>query len=367
MDKKKKNKLDSENAVWQQNSTDILPSALSLQEALKCAEQYLKVCGIADASVDAWLLLEYVTGISRTRFLMDRGQLMQEDARTRYQELLQERGAHIPLQHLTGVQEFMGLEFLVNEHVLIPRQDTEILVEEAMKKLRPGMRVLDLCTGSGCIGISLAKLWPGGVWKCASESDRAVWRTAAASAGRPLAISVDGADISAEALQVAQRNAEKLGVPISLIQSDLFERRTSGKAACVHENAAIADREDTFQMCNAASEGKDRLGIYDMIVSNPPYIRTSVIEELSEEVRLHEPFGALDGREDGLYFYDRIIRESSAHLSENGWLLFEIGHDQGEAVSRLMSENGFEQVTVVQDLAGLDRVVYGRIKRKEEG
>lgn len=348
MDKKKKNKLDSENAVRQQNSTDILPSALSLQEALKCAEQYLKVCGIADASVDAWLLLEYVTGISRTRFLMDRGQLMQEEARTRYQDLLLKRGTHIPLQHLTGVQEFMGLEFLVNEYVLIPRQDTEILVEEAMKRLRPGMRVLDLCTGSGCIGISLAKLWPGGVWKCASESDGAVWRTAAASAGRPLAISVDGADISAEALQVAQQNAVKQEVPIRLIQSDLFERRavTTGSASLpfIDEN--------------------DRLGVYDMIVSNPPYICTSVIEELSEEVRLHEPFGALDGREDGLYFYDRIIRESSAHLSENGWLLFEIGYDQGEAVSRLLAENGFTDIAVVPDLAGLDRVVYGRMLGK---
>lgn len=292
----------------------ILPEKCSLQEALKCAEQYLNACGIADASVDAWLLLEHVTGISRTRFLMDRGQLMSEDERTRYQELLLKRGTHIPLQHLTGVQEFMGLEFLVNEHVLIPRQDTEILVEEAMKRLRPGMRVLDLCTGSGCIGISLAKL--------------------------SSAISVDGADISEEALKMAQKNAERLEVPVRLFHSDLFN------------------------ICTTQTECAE-LGVYDMIVSNPPYIRTSVIEELSEEVRLHEPFGALDGKEDGLYFYDRIIRESSAHLSENGWLLFEIGYDQGEAVSRLMAENGFADISVVPDLAGLDRVVYGRMLGKE--
>lgn len=291
----------------------ILPEKCSLQEALKCAEQYLNVCGIADASVDAWLLLEYVTGISRTRFLMDRGQLMQEEARMRYQDLLRKRGTHIPLQHLTGVQEFMGLEFLVNEHVLIPRQDTEILVEEAMKRLRPGMRVLDLCTGSGCIGISLAKL--------------------------SSAICVDGADISEEALKMAQKNAERLEVPVRLIHSDLFN------------------------ICTTQTECAE-LGVYDMIVSNPPYIRTSVIEELSEEVRLHEPFGALDGKEDGLYFYDRIIRESSVHLSKNGWLLFEIGYDQGEAVSRLLAENGFTDIAVVPDLAGLDRVVYGRMLGK---
>ena len=320
----------------------ILPEKCSLQEALKRAEQYLNAYGIADASVDAWLLLEYVTGISRTRFLMDRGQLMQEEARMRYQNLLRKRGTHIPLQHLTGVQEFMGLEFLVNEHVLIPRQDTEILVEEAMKRLRPGMRVLDLCTGSGCIGISLAKLWTGGVWQQELDQCDALWRAAAAAAGKPLAICVDGADISEEALKMAQKNAERLEVPVRLIHSDLFN------------------------ICTTQTECAE-LGVYDMIVSNPPYIRTSVIEELSEEVRLHEPFGALDGKEDGLYFYDRIIRESSAHLSENGWLLFEIGYDQGEAVSRLLAENGFTDIAVVPDLAGLDRVVYGRMLGKETG
>lgn len=317
----------------------ILPEKCSLQEALKCAEQYLNACGIADASVDAWLLLEYVTGISRTRFLMERGQLMQEEARMRYQDLLRKRGTHIPLQHLTGVQEFMGLEFLVNEHVLIPRQDTEILVEEAMKRLRPGMRVLDLCTGSGCIGISLAKLWTGGVWQQELNQCDASWRAAAAAAGKPLAICVDGADISEEALKMAQKNAAQLEVPVRLIHSDLFN------------------------ICTTQTECAE-LGVYDMIVSNPPYIRTSVIEELSEEVRLHEPFGALDGKEDGLYFYDRIIRESSVHLSENGWLLFEIGYDQGEAVSRLLAENGFTDIAVVPDLAGLDRVVYGRMLGK---
>lgn len=285
---------------------------MNFQEALKYGEAYLAACKIADASVDAWLLLEHVTGITRTLFLIDRGREMPEEDRLRYQELLWKRGMHIPLQHLTGVQEFMGLEFQVNEHVLIPRQDTEILVEEAMKHLRPDMRVLDLCTGSGCIGISLAKL---------------------------CAVTVDCTDISIEALKVAQQNTERLEAPVRLIHSDLFEP---------------LEREPSF-----AGE----IGVYDMIVSNPPYIQTSVIEELSEEVRLHEPFGALDGKEDGLYFYGQIIRGSRAHLRQGGWLLFEIGFDQGAAVGRLMKENGFAAPQVVKDLAGLDRVVYARLEK----
>lgn len=278
--------------------------------ALKWGEQYLMQHGIADAPVDAWLLLEYTTGTDRTRFLLDRGLQMTQEEKASYQDLIQKRGTHIPLQHLTGVQEFMGLEFQVNEHVLIPRQDTEILVEEAMKYLKPRMRVLDLCTGSGCIAVSLARLGPG-------------------------TITVDGADISAEALQVARQNADRLNASVCFIQSDLFE----------------------------AAYFSGTSGVYDMIVSNPPYIQTSVIDELSEEVRLHEPFGALDGREDGLYFYRKIIYESRAHLKEDGWLLFEIGYDQGEAVSRMMRENGFGSVKVIQDLAGLDRVVCARLEK----
>ena len=292
-------------------------SSLSFHEVFRMGEEYLNFCGITDASVDAWLLLEHVTGISRTRFLLERTREMPEESRMLYGRLLEKRGKHIPLQHLTGIQEFMGLEFQVNEHVLIPRQDTEILVEEAMKQIRPGMRILDLCTGSGCIGISLVKLWSG---------------------GKLPAISVDCADISEEALNVAQRNAESLNAEVRLIHSDLFR---------------ILDKTD----------GQSQLGTYDMIVSNPPYIQTSVIEELSEEVRLHEPFGALDGKEDGLYFYRKIIRESRAHLTEEGRLLFEIGYDQGEVVSHLMKEQGFIDVRVKKDLAGLDRVVCGRLEK----
>lgn len=273
----------------------------TLYNVLKEGETYLREHAIEDAQTDAWLLMEYVTGISRALFLAERTSVMKEDDRQRYEKLLYERGRHIPLQHLTGTQEFMGLSFSVNEHVLIPRQDTEILVEETLRYLRAGMRVLDLCTGSGCIAISLAKLCPG--------------------------ISVDAADISQEALLTAGKNADRLGADIRLIHSDLFE--------------GITD-------------------VYDVIVSNPPYIRTEVIETLSEEVRLHEPHLALDGMADGLYFYRKIIGESAAHLKENGMLLFEIGHDQAAEVTELLRENGYQEIQTLRDLAGLDRVVKGK-------
>ena len=225
----------------------------------------------------------------------------------------------------------MGYEFAVNEHVLVPRQDTEILVEEAekrlllMKKENP-VKVLDMCTGSGCIPISL-KL-------------------------RNLQIVIEGADISEEALKVAEKNAKKLGVSGKWIQTDMFENIT---------------------------------GTFDMITSNPPYIPTKVIEELEAEVRLHDPYEALDGKEDGLYFYRIIVKESRQYLKRGGWLIFEIGSDQAEAVKtllqeagyeigydqstdveKLLKETGFEQVSTQKDLAGLDRVVCGVYNRRSK-
>lgn len=279
---------------------------MTLGEVQRAGEQYLREHGIADAAVDAWLLLEYVTGISRAVFLAERGRTLEDAKRQMYEILLGKRGEHIPLQHLTGVQEFMGFPIQVNEHVLVPRQDTEILVEEAQKRLHPGMRVLDLCTGSGCIAVSLSKLCPG--------------------------ISVDGSDNSKDALQVADRNGQALGANVNWILSDLFE--------------AIGPAQ------------------YDLIVSNPPYIRTAVIEELSEEVRLHEPYQALDGKEDGLYFYRNIIRDAGSYLKPGGSLLFEIGYDQADDVRALMEAAGYRGVCVIKDLAGLDRVVAGE---KQEG
>lgn len=268
--------------------------------------ELLKKAGVPDAELDAWYLLEFCLknhGIAadRTWFLLHREEEIQEKEALAYEEVLKMRARRIPLQQITGEQEFMGYSFLVNEHVLIPRQDTEILVEEAMKYAAAGNRVLDLCTGSGCILLSLMKLRPG--------------------------MTGVGADISVKALEVAEKNAEALGVKAVFLESDLFE----------------------------AVEGT-----FDMILSNPPYIPTEAIGELMEEVRDHEPFGALDGREDGLFFYRKIVRESLDFLRPGGRLLFEIGFDQGEAVAGLMEQAGYREIRIHKDLAGQNRVVEGK-------
>ena len=275
---------------------------MTLREAYEYGQKQLQLAGIVDADLDAWYLLEFVTGISRAMYYLKMQESVSEEHEVLYRKYIETRATHIPLQHITGVQEFMGLEFLVNQHVLVPRQDTEVLVESVLEVLKPDMRVLDICTGSGCILISLMKLH-----------------------GTSTICGV-GVDISKEALKVAQANGERIGVKADFIQSDLFENVD---------------------------------GRYDVIVSNPPYIRTAVIEELKEEVKCHDPFIALDGKEDGLYFYRKIVEESGRYLKAGGKLYFEIGHDQGEDVKNLMEQAGFTGVTVKKDLAGLDRVVFG--------
>lgn len=199
----------------------------------------------------------------------------------------------------------MGLEFRVNEHVLIPRQDTEVLVELALEELKgmESVRILDMCTGSGCI--LLSTLYYG-------RQERVMEGT--------------GVDISKEALKVAKQNAKELHIDAKFVESNLFA---------------------------------NVLGTYDLILSNPPYIPSAVIETLQPEVREHDPMLALDGKEDGLYFYRKIIEESKGSLNSGGKLIFEIGHDQGAAVSTYMMEQGFHHVRVKKDLAGLDRVVLG--------
>ena len=278
---------------------------LTLQMIYKEGAEILEYAGIPDAKLDAWYLLEYVTGISRASYFGDPKREVPKEQAESYREVILRRAGHIPLQHITGEQEFMGYTFLVNPDVLIPRQDTETLTEEALKFTEPGMKVLDLCTGSGCILISLMK-------KCHG-------------------LTGTGCDISEKALKMARENGRRLQVEASWIQSDLFEQ--------------ISER-------------------FDLIVSNPPYIRTGVIEELQEEVRLHDPWIALDGKEDGLYFYRRIIAESTGYIRDNGAMMFEIGHDQAEDVVRLMEEAGYTQIRVKKDLAGLDRVVTGRYNKE---
>lgn len=270
------------------------------KELLQTARKILKEHEIADSDVDSWYLLSHVFSVSRTDFLLHGEKAVPDREAFRYLELVKLRAKHIPLQHITGTQEFMGLEFDVTPQVLIPRQDTEILVEEALK-ICDGKKVLDMCTGSGCIIISIARL------------------------GKPEMAA--GADISTEALKVAAGNAARHKTEIKFVQSDLFEKVE---------------------------------GSYDIIVSNPPYIPTGEIEGLMPEVKDHEPVIALDGSMDGLYFYRRIACSLERHLNNNGSILFEIGYNQGEAVTEILKQEGFTDIIIKKDLSGLDRVVSAR-------
>ncbi|MCC8045987.1 MAG: peptide chain release factor N(5)-glutamine methyltransferase [Clostridiales bacterium] len=375
---------------------------VSLQAAYTAAQQYLADHEIEDASVDAWYLLEYVTGISRAAYLADRDRKMSKEQQDAYVALVNQRGAHIPLQHLTGEQEFMGLPFLVNEHVLIPRQDTETLVELALEKLetmqnlrccssgrdtntaeQTFLRVFDLCTGSGCIAISIAKLWKQRKQKhSVTAGIRQQNQKSGAAAGMPqqkhksdltagirqrtdtdINIEVYASDISEDALAMAGENARRLGAEVHFFQGDLFAWESLAGSDAMEKAGRECESETKEK---AGSEfgpdvrSSEAVPVFDMIVSNPPYIRTDVIAELAEEVRSHEPRLALDGGADGLDFYRRILRESPAHLRDGGWLLLEIGYDQGEAVADLMRKNGFSRVQVAKDLPGQDRVVSGR-------
>ena len=284
---------------------------LTLKQLYKVGTVKLAEEGIEEFSLDAWYLLEYVTGVSKAMYFAEPERAVSEENADRYIDCIRQRAAHIPLQHITGEQEFMGYPFYVNEHVLIPRQDTETLVEEAIQVMRPKMKILDMCTGSGCIVLSILKMCREKYYMTELQGS--------------------GADVSEEALKVARENGRRLEVPVTWIQSDLF--------------AKIPEEEK-----------------YDVIVSNPPYIETAVIDTLQEEVRLHDPYIALDGKEDGLYFYRRIISEAGKYLKPQGKLMFEIGCDQAEAVEELMKNAGYEQITVKKDLAGLDRVVYGTLQ-----
>lgn len=275
-------------------------------EIYKEGASRLAEADIDEAELDARLLLEYVCGTDRNTLLAHGDREVTAKECERYRGLIAKRAAHVPLQHLTGEQDFMGLPFLVNKDVLVPRQDTEVLVEEVMKHLHDGMRILDLCTGSGCILLSLLHY---------SNDCEGV-----------------GTDLSPQALAVARENYERLretrpDMKAQFLEGDLFE--------------ALEKRQ------------------FDIIVSNPPYIETGVIDTLMPEVREHEPLTALDGGADGLVFYRRIVKEAGACLNGGGMLFFEIGCGQAEAVCGLMAEAGFCEIQVVRDFAGLDRVVYG--------
>ena len=261
---------------------------------------FLHIDAIADAKTDAWLLLEMGCKIDRKFYYMHMEDDLSDDLLKEYELAVKKRAEHIPLQYIVGETEFMGLKFKVNSNVLIPRQDTETLVEEALKTVKPGMKVLDMC--SGCIIISILHNVEG--------------------------VKGYAVDISKQAVNVAKENAKLNEVPVLFERSDLFEMVTEK---------------------------------FDVIVSNPPYIPTDVIPQLMPEVQVFEPIEALDGKEDGLYFYRKIVEQSKDYLNSGGSLMFEIGYDQGKDVSKMMTDAGFSNVCVKKDLAGNDRVVTGML------
>ena len=348
-------------------------------DVLNYGKKILKNAGIVEADLDAWYLFEQSFGISRAQYflcarenivgstaqkiavqeqhrdLLESGNALEcaelwlKEKLSAYEHALKKRAARIPLQQIIGQQEFMGLSFFVNEHVLIPRQDTETLVELVLQEQKDkDISILDMCTGSGCIAVSLKKL--GGY------------------------AHVEGADISEESLKVAKRNSEEI-LENNDVNNDAVSSRTEQIQNCtnltnnqnkqdnseermVSEASKLSQAGVTFRHSDMFSNFPETEQ-FDVIVSNPPYIPSAVIEELEPEVRDHEPRGALDGTADGLYFYRILAEECAKHLTPGGHVYFEIGYDQGAAVKELLDIHGFKDTRVIQDLAGKDRVVCG--------
>ena len=294
---------------------------MTLDNCLQQGISILQSNNISDADFDAFALLEYVTGVAKSEYFFKKGDEISDSCYERYIELIERRSKRVPLQHITNRQNFFGYDFYVDSNVLIPRQDTEVLIEKILEVIEANFNVeissdisiLDMCTGSGCIAITLYK-----------ELIK-----------RGFNIEVTAADISKDALMVAKKNIENL----------------LGKSAL--NNTFHIIESDMFSSISPSKK-------YDIIVSNPPYIPTKDIEKLEPEVRDYDPIMALDGDIDGLRFYRRIIKESSNYLDNNGFIAFEIGYNQGDDVKSLLEEKGYKDIHIYKDLGGLDRVIIGR-------
>lgn len=302
--------------------------SLPLKELISIGAKQLRDAGVADADIDAKELYCFMQGMNRTDLMLRWQEVLQDNQCEAYFDLIAQRASRVPLQHITGRQEFMGLPFEVNDKVLIPRQDTETMVEDALElmakgtlrgqaydgSLKKGGDVLDLCCGSGAIGISIAKLAKGAHVTCS--------------------------DLSRDAIETAQKNASLNGCKsVKFVESDMF---------------------DAF--CGRLGKKK-----FNLIISNPPYVPLSVIEGLEPEVRDHEPMMALDGGRDGLDFYRIIAAQAPEHLKKGGVLMLEIGFDQREAVQGLIEETGqFEKILGLTDLTGKDRIVAAVLSKKPQ-
>ena len=280
----------------------------TIGELLIYGNQQLKEAEIDTYILDCQLLLTKVLNKDKIYLILNKDEEVSKLNENKFKQLIKKRKEKMPMAYILKDVEFMGLDFYVEEGVLIPRGDTEVLVEEVLKHIgeNDDTSICDLCCGSGAIGISLAALRNN--------------------------IKVDLVDLYPIPEKVTKKNIAKhnLEERTEFIKSDLL-------------NKIIED-------------GKK----YDILVSNPPYIADEVIDDLMEDVKDYEPHTALAGGEDGMDFYNIIVSESRKVLNENGILAFEIGYDQGEKVKVLMKKNGFKNIKVIQDLAGLDRVVIGK-------
>ena len=262
---------------------------------------YLSEKGVENARREAeWLLCE-ATGLDRMGLYLNFDKPLHDDELTRYRAMVARRGKREPLQHILGTQEFCGLEFLVSKDTLIPRHDTEVLVDTACCQAPQAATVLDIGTGSGCIAISLAHRLPQAT--------------------------VTAVDLSPAALTIARQNATRHGTSVEFLSGSYFQ--------------PVAGRR------------------FDLIASNPPYITTADLAELQPEVRDFEPQLALDGGIDGLDAYRHLVAEAPQHLTRGGWLLFEVGAGQADAVAALLAQTGFDGILIIPDHAGIQRVAGG--------
>lgn len=275
------------------------------RELLRLMAADMAAAGVPDADVDASLLLSHVTGQNPMNLRLDSWSQVSLADEAAFRALCEQRKTRTPLQYLTGMQSFLGRDFHVDERVLIPRPETELLAERAIEALRkrPSPAALDMCCGSGCLAISMALGVPGA--------------------------DVHAADLSEGALAVTALNAERLHAKITLHQGDLFGSIPDGLR-------------------------------FDVIVSNPPYIPAADCLELQEEVR-REPMMALDGGDDGYDFYRRIAEDAPSFLKEGGVLLLEVGYDQAATVMALCRAAGFREVMAHEDYQHIDRMVEARL------
>lgn len=286
---------------------------VTVGQLIKEGTEVLQAVGLDTPRLDVEVLLYNLLGVERIYIMMYPDKEVSCDIERKFREGIEKRTKFMPIQYIINKQEFMGLDFHVEEGVLIPRPDTEILVEKVINIYKEEnypnkAKIMDIGTGSGAIVVSLARFINNSV--------------------------LTAIDISPKALEIAKKNA------------------SSNKV----------ENKITFHLGSLFSpiQGKDEYKTYDFVISNPPYIPRAVVETLEPNVKDYEPMLALDGGEDGLDFYREITKGAVDYLKDGGWLVFEIGYDQGEAVGNLLNVNGFTSVKVLKDLAGLDRVVLGK-------